>query len=155
MKKIALLAGLLITLCSTSRTEAQVRVNIQFGMPVAQERWAASDDDYYYLPDPGVYYNLRRRVYVFPQDGRWMFSPNLPPRFGNCDLHRARYYRIRECAPFRRHAYYYRQYRRDYYSYSHPQHDHGRGYGHYDRHDRYNDYGDRHGGRGGYNHHHR
>lgn len=110
MKKIALLAGLLISLCSAFRTEAQVRVNINIGAPVVHERWAAYDDDYYFMPGPGVYYNVRRKVYVYPEGGSWVYARTLPARYGGCTFANTRYYRIHDRAPFQRHAYYRGQY---------------------------------------------
>jgi hypothetical protein len=111
MKKIALLAGLFISLCSAFSTEAQVRVNINIGAPVMHERWAAYDNDYYYMPGPGVYYNVRRQVYVYPERGTWVYARRLPAHFGNCSFANTRYYRVHDRAPFQRHTYYRDQYR--------------------------------------------
>ncbi|MBS1614666.1 MAG: hypothetical protein JST06_00950 [Bacteroidetes bacterium] len=116
MKRIALLAGLLLSLCSASRTEAQVRVRINLGAPVASQNWFDQDQDYYFLPGPGVYYNVRRRVYVYPENGAWLYARRLPERFGACSFENTRYYRVRDYHPFWRHDYYRNQYRNDSYN---------------------------------------
>jgi hypothetical protein len=110
MKKIVLLAGLAFSLCTSFKSEAQVRVNIQIGAPVVQQSWYNNDDDYYFMPDQGVYYNVRRRVYVFPQGGSWVYASHLPSRYGNVSYSNSRYYRVRERAPFNRDDYYRRRY---------------------------------------------
>jgi hypothetical protein len=110
MKKIVLLAGLAFGLCTSFQSEAQVRVNIQIGAPVVQQSWYNNDDDYYFMPDQGVYYNVRRRVYVYPQGGSWVYANRLPSRYGNVTYGNSRYYRVRERAPFSRNDYYRRRY---------------------------------------------
>jgi len=110
MKKIVLLAGVALSLCTSFKSEAQVRVNIQIGAPVAQQSWYANDDDYYYMPDQGVYYNVRRRVYVYPESGNWVYATRLPARYGHYTYSNSRYQRIRARAPFSRNEYYRNQY---------------------------------------------
>ena len=44
MKKIVLLAGLALSLFTSLKSEAQVRVNIQIGAPVMQQSWYDYDD---------------------------------------------------------------------------------------------------------------
>ncbi len=131
MKRIALLAGLMLSLCSAFSTEAQVRVRINFGSPVVAQPWFAQDQDYFFLPGPGVYYNVRRRVYVYPENGAWLFARRLPARYGACSYENTRYYRVRDYHPFERHDYYRNQYRNDYYGQGNR---HGNAWGH-DRHD--------------------
>lgn len=110
MKKLLLLAGLTLGLCSALRSDAQVRVNINVGGPVARQTWYGNDDDYYYMPQQNVYYNVQRRVYVYPERSGWMYAPVLPSRYGNCSYSNSRYYRVRARAPFDRNDYYRQQY---------------------------------------------
>lgn len=111
MKKIVLLAALTVGLCSSFRSQAQFRINVQLGLPVVQQTWYDDDEDYYYMPEQDCYYNVRRRVYVYPEAGNWVYGSCLPARYGGATWSNARYYRIRERAPFNRNDYYRSQYR--------------------------------------------
>jgi hypothetical protein len=110
MKKIVLLASLALGLFTSLKSEAQVRINVQIGAPVMQQTWYDYDDDYYYMPQQDVYYNVRRRVYVYPEGGTWVYAPALPGRYGNCSYSSVPYYRIHDRSPFNRADYYRRQY---------------------------------------------
>jgi hypothetical protein len=110
MKKILMLAGLALCLGSSFKSEAQVRINVQIGAPVIQQSWYDVDDDYYYMPDQGVYYNVRRQVYVYPYGGNWVYGPSLPSSYGGYTYRSGRYYRINGRAPFMRNDYYRGQY---------------------------------------------
>jgi hypothetical protein len=111
MKKIVLLAGLLLGMFGSLRSEAQVRFSIQIGAPVYRQSWCDYDDDYYYMPDYDVYYNVRRSMYVYPEGGTWVYAPALPARYGGCSYTSARYFRIHDRAPFNRHDFYRERYR--------------------------------------------
>jgi hypothetical protein len=102
MKKILFLAGLALSLGSSINSEAQVRVSLNIGRPVTQQPWYANDNDYYYLPEQGVYYNTRRRVYVYPENGAWLTASRLPARYGNYGYTRSKYVRVRDRSPFDR-----------------------------------------------------
>ncbi len=112
MKKTFLLAGLALSLGAAVKTEAQVRINVNIGapVPVMQQSWYGNDCDYYYMPDQGVYYNVNRRMYVWPNGGSWMCGPALPPSYGACTWGNSRYYAFRGRAPFMRNDYYRNQY---------------------------------------------
>ncbi len=143
MKKVFLLAALALSFGATTKSDAQVRINVNIGapVPVAQQSWYGSDCDYYYLPDQGVYYNVNRRMYIWPNGGGWMSGPALPGSYGGCSWGNSRYYSFRGRSPFMRHDYY-----RNYYG--------GRGNGYAYRGDRGYDgrrdgrFGHRGGGRG-------
>ena len=94
---------------STS-SQAQVRISLNLGLPVVQQSWYDNDDDYYFMPEVGVYYNVRRRMYVYPDNGRWMYANTLPGRYNGFSYGSSRYVRVRDRAPFNRHDYYNRQY---------------------------------------------
>lgn len=100
MKKVLVFTGLLFSLTTSFSSNAQVHVNVQFGTPVVQERWYASDNDYYYLPEQGVYYNVRRKVYVYPEGGKWLYANRLPSRYGNYSYRSSKYVRVRDRSPF-------------------------------------------------------
>ena len=102
MKKIALIAAFGVSLLSGFRSEARVNINVSFGMPVVQQSWYASDNDYIYMPDQGVYFNTRQQMYVFQDGGRWCAARQLPGRFGNVNIMKVRTMRLRERRPFER-----------------------------------------------------
>ncbi|HTM67465.1 MAG TPA: hypothetical protein VL093_14150 [Flavipsychrobacter sp.] len=122
MKKLIVLSALILGLCTSFDGNAQVRVNVNIGTPVVHERWYSNDNDYYYLPEPGVYYNVRRRVYVYPEGGRWVYASHLPRRYGNYTYRTTRVVRIHERSPFERDHDYRGRYRHA-------------GKNHYERHD--------------------
>lgn len=124
MKKLAILTTLILGLGTSFSGNAQVRVNVNIGTPVVHERWYSSDNDYYYLPEQGVYYNVRRRVYVYPEGGRWMYANRLPGRYGNYTYRTSHVVRIHERSPFNRNDVYRRRYYRG--ENRHERHDNGR-----------------------------
>ncbi len=110
MKKIALLAAITFSLFAGFRSEAKVNINIQVGAPVTQQSWYANDNDYYYMPQHGVYYNVRRDVYVYQESGRWLSARRLPARFGAISYRNTRYVQVRDRSPFNRDHEYRRRY---------------------------------------------
>jgi len=42
---------------------------------------------YYYLPDIQAYYSVDEKKFIYLEDGKWMFSENLPPAFKDFDLY--------------------------------------------------------------------
>ena len=145
MNKIVLLAGLAMSLCASPDSQAQVHINVQIGAPVVQQPWYANDNDYYYMPEQGVYYNVRRKVYVYPEGGKWLYADRLPSRFGNYSYRNSHYVRVRDRSPFDRDN----DYRQRYHSNNGGDHnDHRNGQGNHDNHDRGRDNnGDDHHGR--------
>ena len=81
MKKILLVAAVLFSMSATNSAQAQVSVHV--GRPVVKEQWYSRDNSYYYLPEQGVYYNVQRKVYVFPENGQWLYANRLPSRYGS------------------------------------------------------------------------
>ena len=91
MKKLLLSAGLFTALAFTQRSEAQVRVGINFNIG-DQPSWRVPGYDYaeyYYLPDIETYYYVPQRQFIYMSNGRWVFSALLPPGYRNYDLHSA------------------------------------------------------------------
>jgi hypothetical protein len=150
MKKIALLAGLAFSLFMSTSSQAQVRINVQIGAPVVQQSWYDYDDDYYYMPDVNAYYNVRRRVYVYQDNGAWCYGNNLPGRYNGYTYGSGRYVRVRERSPFSRNDYYRRQYatnyNNNYRGNDYGRRDNGQGRGGYNRGDRNQNYGNNGGG---------
>ena len=119
MKKIVLLAGMVLSLGAAVKSDAQVRVSLQIGQPVVQQSWYSRDNDYYYLPEQGVYYNVRRKVYVYPENGSWVYASRLPSRYGNYSYRSSRYVRVRDRSPFDRDNVYRQRYQSNYGGYRH------------------------------------
>lgn len=110
MKKTILIAACALSLLAGYKSDARVGVTIQLGLPVANTSWWGADNDYYYIPQHGVYYNVRRNMYVYPNGGSWSYGPSLPPSYGAYNFAPGSYYRVHAKAPFRNHQYYQRQY---------------------------------------------
>jgi hypothetical protein len=114
MKKIALLAGIAFSLLTSVSSQAQVRISFNMGLPVVQQTWYDYDDDYYYMPEVEAYYNVRRGLYIYPDNGGWVTANCLPPRYNGYTYGSGRYIRVRDRAPFSRNDYYRRQYATNY-----------------------------------------
>jgi hypothetical protein len=100
MKQKIKFTGLLLSVFMSITAFGQVNVNINLGKPVAQEQWYGTDNNYYYLPEQGVYYNVSRRVYVYPDGGNWLYAKKLPSRYGSYSYRSSKYVVIRERSPF-------------------------------------------------------
>lgn len=75
-----------IAFFATSKTNAQVSVNVNFGTPPV---WAPADRvevQYYYLPEIDVYYDVPQRQYIYLSKSKWIRSGNLPSRCSNYNL---------------------------------------------------------------------
>ena len=123
MKKILLVAAVLFSISATNSAQAQVNVHV--GKPVVKEQWYSRDNSYYYLPEQGVYYNVQRKVYVFPENGQWLYANRLPSRYGSYSYRNSQYVRINDRSPFDRDN----EYRQKYYKGNNPKaqgrHDNG------------------------------
>ncbi len=80
---------LLLTIAQQGFSQPQVVVQAGIGAPPL---WApaygnVNQVQYYYLPDLEVYYDVWNHEYVYLEDGNWLFSPILPPIYGNYDLY--------------------------------------------------------------------
>lgn len=106
MKKIILIATCALCLLAGSESLAQVSVNVQVGTPVTTTTWWSADENYYYIPQYGVYYNVARKVYVYPAEGSWVYAPSLPSAYGTYKLVPGSYHTVHAKAPFRNHTYY-------------------------------------------------
>ncbi|MDE3214325.1 MAG: hypothetical protein KGM98_13915 [Bacteroidota bacterium] len=88
MKKILLLFSLFLVF-SAQKTQAQLRINVNIGLQPLWGPVGYDYVDYYYLPDMDVYYDVPRGMFVYLDDGRWVFAAHLPPRYGHYDLYRS------------------------------------------------------------------
>lgn len=82
------------------QTKAQVNVNLNVGRqpvwgPIGYDR-----ADYYYLPDIDAYYDVSKRQFVYPENGRWITDRNLPVRYKGYDLYNGYKVVINEPNPY-------------------------------------------------------
>ena len=113
MKKLVVLAVLMVSTFAWKAADAQVRVNINIG---SQPLWGPAGydrADYYYLPDVESYYNINNRQFIYRDRGRWITASALPPRFGRVNLYTMHKVVINNTVnPYMNHNYYRTQYGR-------------------------------------------
>ncbi|MBI3883097.1 MAG: hypothetical protein HY305_02490 [Sphingobacteriales bacterium] len=98
MKK--LLLSVLLTVSYLQFTNAQVNVNIAI-----QPAWAPVGYDYvdyYYIPDIDAYYNVPAQQYIYLDNGGWIYSTGLPPRYRDFDIYHSYKVVINEDKPYLR-----------------------------------------------------
>lgn len=134
MKQLTIALATAVTLFFAMPAQAQVHVSINIG---DQPTWGPSGYDYveyYYIPDMDAYYDVRSRVYIYNNGGRWVRTTYVPARYRNVDLYRVHKVVINERDPWLRHDRYRTEYR--VYRGRHDQvairdrHDNGNHYGH-------------------------
>lgn len=83
-----MLFGLISATLIAGIAHAQVGVSANLG---TQPLWGPTGYDYvhyYYLPDIDAYYDVPKQEYVYPVNGHWVSSADLPPRYAHYDLYR-------------------------------------------------------------------
>lgn len=69
------------------KSSAQVSLNVNIG---SQPLWGPvgyDHVDYYYLPDVESYYYVPKKQFVYADNGKWIFSNNLPSRYSGYNLY--------------------------------------------------------------------
>lgn len=87
MKKLLMSMLFAVAIFSVTSLEAQVKLNVNVA---DQPQWGPAGYDYaeyYYMPDIETYYYVPRKEFVYFNDNKWQFSPNLPQRHSNYDLY--------------------------------------------------------------------
>ncbi len=80
--------SLSIAACSTENACAQVSFGVQISIPTwAPHYTEVNAVQYYYLPDIEVYYDVWNDQYVYLDNGVWVYSRGLPPRYADYDLY--------------------------------------------------------------------
>ncbi len=100
MKKIILVFIVLTSSCIYIPAQAQVSIHVNLGI---QPEWGPVGYDYvnyYYIPDIEAYYNVQQQQYTYYDDGRWITTQYLPPRYSNFDLYNAHKVVINESNPW-------------------------------------------------------
>jgi len=94
---------------NTAIAQISVRANIGYDLqrpiyaayPSADQAPVNNDgDDYYYLPDLGVYYNVTDQDYVYFDGNEWVTSEYLPGQYHDYDWRNAARFEIRAAQPY-------------------------------------------------------
>lgn len=105
MKKVVVLMMLIMGgIMVTSRSEAQISINISIG---DQPDWAPVGYDhtqYYYFPDMDMYYDVAVHQFVYLQNRHWVHSAVLPVAYRRYDLYKVHKVMINERNAYINHA---------------------------------------------------
>jgi hypothetical protein len=106
MKKLLIISAITFGGLVYHTADAQIRIGVNFGFhprPVIYTQAPAygdDNDDYYYLPDLGVYYNVTDQCYFYFDGTEWISSAYLPGQYANYDWRDARRFEIRAYQPY-------------------------------------------------------
>ena len=109
MKKLFILPAIAFGALVYTAADAQIRVGVNLGyQPVvynqpaipATPAYGDGDDEYYYLPDLGVYYDVTDQCYFYFDGTEWVSSPYLPGQYANYDWRSARRFEVRAFRPY-------------------------------------------------------
>ena len=106
MKKILLAVTVCIFMATAQNATAQLRININIG---SQPAWGPAGYDYveyYYLPEPDIYYYVPSSQFVYLSNGRWIFANSLPARYRSYNLYNTYKVVVNEPRPYLRHSVY-------------------------------------------------
>jgi len=112
MKKILILSAIAISglIYNTANAQPSLQVGLRLGavgmtystVPV----YNGNDDDFYYLPDVGAYYDVDAQCYFYFNGEQWVETAYLPGAYRDYDWRNARRFEIREQRPFMRDDFY-------------------------------------------------
>jgi len=112
MKKLFILSAIAFGGLIYTATDAQIRVGVNLGYHAqpgvyaqgpaveATPAYGNSNDEYYYLPDLGVYYDVTDQCYFYFDGTEWVSSPYLPGQYANYDWRSARRFEIIGFRPY-------------------------------------------------------
>jgi len=75
-----------LLLCGISPSQAQKSV----GNIAAQPLWGPTGYntvEYYFIPDISAYYSVEMKKFIYQENGKWIFSENLPAAYKDYDLY--------------------------------------------------------------------
>ncbi len=81
------------------------QINLNFNVD-KQPIWGPTGYDYvqyYYLPDIETYYSVPQHRYYYYNNGRWIYSSNLPSRYKNFDIYNSYKVVVNERKPWQKH----------------------------------------------------
>lgn len=100
MKRLFLVAAVMMSSFLSMPAKAQLNVNVNIG---SQPLWGPTGYDhvdYYYLPEIESYYNIPKKQFVYLNGNDWVFANNLPARYSNYDLYNGYKVVINEPQPY-------------------------------------------------------
>src|ERR1700750_1206337 len=101
MKKLLLTAFTIGAFFFTTKSEAQVRVSLNFN--VGRPSWGLSAGnqvgDYYYMPEIDSYYDIPHKQFVYLDHNRWVNASSLPYWLNGYDLSRGYKVAVNEPRP--------------------------------------------------------
>lgn len=106
MKRLTVLTAFLFSLLISTRSGAQINVNINIGSQPAWGPEGYDYVDYYYMPDMDVYYNVPKRQFVYPEGNNWVFGSRLPARYNNYNIYNTYKVVVNEPRPYLHHDVY-------------------------------------------------
>lgn len=106
MKRLTVLTVFLFSLLISTRSEAQLNVNINIGSQPAWGPEGYDYVDYYYMPDMDVYYNVPKRQFVYLEGKNWVFGSRLPARYNNYNIYNTYKVVVNEPRPYLHHDVY-------------------------------------------------
>ena len=123
MKKTLIISAIAISGLIYSSAKAQgLHIGLQLqgparveytGEPVQVDQapvFADDDDDFYYLPDVGAYYDVDSQCYFYFNGYNWISAAYLPGEYRYYDWRNARRFEVRERRPFMRDDFYRERY---------------------------------------------
>ncbi len=108
MKKLILIAAIILGCLSIKTAEAQVSVSLGLNIG-SQPDWGPvgyDHADYYYMPDIDTYYDVPSHRYVYMENNVWVHRTYLPTRYANYDRYHGYKVVVNERNPWERHDVY-------------------------------------------------
>jgi hypothetical protein len=102
MKKIILLAAVMVSGFLSQQADAQLKVNVNLNLG-KQPVWGPTGYDqanYYYLPDIDCYYDINKSQFIYNSGNRWVFANQLPPQYRKFDLYNGYKVVVNEPRPY-------------------------------------------------------
>ena len=87
MKKVILVAALLLGVFIFKTATAQVRFNVNIDVQPVWGPVGYGHVEYYYIPDIDVFYYVPKHQYIYQDRGRWRFTTSLPARFRGYNIY--------------------------------------------------------------------
>lgn len=99
MKKLLLITAFFVGASSMNHLTAQVRFNVNIGIP-AWIPGGYAQADYYYMPEIDAYYNVPQRQFVYFDGYNWVFGASLPSWYDGYDMYSCHRVPVYESRPY-------------------------------------------------------
>jgi len=103
MRKIylgSLIAVILFVFAAPVKAQIHFKLNVNIS---SQPIWGPvgyNEVQYYYLPDIDTYYYVPRHEFIYQENGNWITSSSLPPRYRNYNLYNGHKVVMNENKPY-------------------------------------------------------